>query len=237
MKAAAKCRTAQRARPIDRNVSLLYRCLTHDSSSQSSHLLVGAAVRAADRGDLSWQPVAAKLIVSNMQFSGSLPIALPVVLFLAATPPASARVAVGDRAPAVDLVDWQGRTFRLADQKGKVVVIDFWATWCALCRQALPSLDAIAQHFPSERVAVVAINIDTDRDKADLFLSEHLRHPTMTLLRDPAGATLANFGAEGMPAIYVVDANGIVRFAESGYQQERLVEVENAVARCLSPPP
>jgi thiol-disulfide isomerase/thioredoxin len=156
-----------------------------------------------------------------------------LLLFVAAGPPAHAKVTVGDTVPAVNLVNWDGQSVNLADLRGKVVVIDFWASWCGVCRQALPALDAIGQRFAKSGVVVVGINIDRTGAMADRFLAEHLPAPTMLLLRDPEAEVLARFGADGMPAIYVVDPNGIVRLAESGYAPERLTAVENVVAQYL----
>jgi len=147
--------------------------------------------------------------------------------------PAAARITIGDAVPAIKLPNWEGKPVDLADLKGKVVVIDFWASWCAVCRQALPSVDAISRHFAGAPVAVIGINIDQTPSLADHFLADYLPVRSMMLLRDPEAEALARFGAEGMPAIYVVDSRGIVRFAESGYRPERLTAVENAVTQYL----
>ncbi len=161
-------------------------------------------------------------------------VALGLALFLSVGGlPASAKITVGDGVPAVTLLNWQGQPVNLADLRGKVLVIDFWASWCGVCRQALPALDAMSRRFAASPVVVVGINIDKSRDMADRFLAEHLPAPAMLLLRDPQADVLARFGADGMPAIYVVDANGIVRLAESGYTVERLRVVENVVAQYL----
>jgi thiol-disulfide isomerase/thioredoxin len=160
--------------------------------------------------------------------------AIALLQFVAVgAPPAEATIGVGDKAPAVTLPNWEGHSVNLADLRGKVVVIDFWASWCSVCRHALPALDAMSRRFAASPVVVVGINIDKGRAMADRFLAEHLPAPAMLLLHDPQAAVLARFGAEGMPAIYVVDANGIIRLAESGYTPERLRAVERVVAQYL----
>lgn len=159
-----------------------------------------------------------------------------LLLFVAVgPPPAYARVTIGDAVPAVNLLNWDGQAVNLGEQRGKVVVIDFWASWCVVCRQALPALDAISRRFTGFPVVVMGINIDKARSMADRFLAEHLPAPAMLLLQDPKAEVLARFGAEGMPAIYVVDPSGIVRVAESGYAPERLTAVERAIAQYLPP--
>jgi thiol-disulfide isomerase/thioredoxin len=156
-----------------------------------------------------------------------------LLLVAAAAPPALAKVGVGDPVPAIHLRNWEGQSVDLATLRGKVVVIDFWASWCAVCRQALPSLDAMSRRFAGAPVLVLGINIDKAPSTADHFLAEYMPTHTMMLLRDPGAEALARFGAEGMPAIYVVDPKGIVRFAESGYAPERLTAVENVIRQYL----
>jgi len=145
----------------------------------------------------------------------------------------AAEVRPGDPLPLVSVTDWSGRSFNLAQLRGQVVVIDFWASWCATCRAALPALDAISQRHPE--LAVVAINIDKSRAPAEHFLTEHLPQARMLLLRDPDAAALARFGAAGMPALYVVDRDGVVQHAEAGYAVDRLSVLEAMIDNLLHP--
>lgn len=140
-------------------------------------------------------------------------------------------VGVGDRTPEFTLPDWQDRPVALADFEGKVVVLDFWASWCAPCKAALPALDAIARRHAAEGLAVIAIDIDTDRAAAQRFITERVPETAMTLLRDPGGDLLARFGASGMPTLYVLDRGGTVRAAESGYALAKLDEIERLIVQ------
>ncbi len=146
---------------------------------------------------------------------------------------AEAKVGVGDELPDLKLTSWDGQPVSLAGLRGKVVVIDFWASWCVACRDALPALDALSRRFASGSVVVVGINIDQTAAMADRFLHDHLPTPHLQLWRDPQADALARFGAAGMPALYVVDPHGVVRFVDSGYAPERLAAVEEIVARYL----
>jgi cytochrome c biogenesis protein CcmG/thiol:disulfide interchange protein DsbE len=157
-----------------------------------------------------------------------------VLVTLLAAAAHAGRLEVGDRAPDVTLLDWSGGRVSLAELRGRPVCIDFWATWCIPCRTALPALDAIARRRPD--VVVLAVNIDRDRAAADRFLGERLAAPAMTLLHDPGGATLARFGAAGMPALYVVDAGGTVRLIETGYGADGLPAIERAMDEALRTP-
>jgi thiol-disulfide isomerase/thioredoxin len=169
-------------------------------------------------------------------------LVLAVLVLLAATARAS-EVEIGQTLPALSLLDWQGRPTQLGDVNGKVVLIDFWASWCAHCRTALPVLEAMSRRYNTDGLTVVAIDIDSDHAKAEGFLSEHVPEATMLLWRDPQSVALARFGASGMPALYVVDEQRVVRLVKSGYTTADLGEVERDVAALLGkrseavPPP
>jgi hypothetical protein len=83
---------------------------------------------------------------------------------------------------------------------------------------------------------VVAIGIDQDPATADRFLAERLPPPAMTVVRDPDGKLLARFGASGMPALYLLDRDGVVRLVETGYDPDRLEQVETEVEKLLTAP-
>jgi thiol-disulfide isomerase/thioredoxin len=146
---------------------------------------------------------------------------------LAATLAHAGAVGVGDAAPDVTFADWQGGKTTLSARRGRVVVLDFWATWCTTCRAALPGLDAIARRHPE--VTILAASIDDSKPAAERFLGERLPDTAMILLHDPGGAILARFGASGMPAVYILDRDGVVRLAKAGYTTEHLSAIESAV--------
>jgi thiol-disulfide isomerase/thioredoxin len=158
---------------------------------------------------------------------------LLLVLVVSVATGVQAVVRVGDELAAVTLVDWQGRAVKLAATPGQVTLVDFWASWCQPCRDALPRLDALSRRYAAEGLRVFAINIDQTRAPADAFLQAHLPTPAMTLLHDPDGVVLARYGAGGMPALYVVDQRGIVRLVETGFTADKLREVERLVADLL----
>lgn len=146
----------------------------------------------------------------------------------------AAAVHVGDGLPVVALPDWQGVPVNLAETRPRVMIVDFWASWCEPCREALPRLDAISRRYAADGLQVFAVNIDKTRTPADAFLKQHVPTPAMTLLHDPDGAALARYGAAGMPALYVVDQRGVVRLVESGFTADRLRSVEEVVTQLLT---
>ena len=82
---------------------------------------------------------------------------------------------------------------------------------------------------------VVAVNVDRNRSAADAWLAERLPERSLTLAHDPEGGFLARCGAAGMPAVYVVDRDGIVRFAEAGYALDRVDAIERAAEAVTAP--
>jgi thiol-disulfide isomerase/thioredoxin len=154
--------------------------------------------------------------------------ALALVLVFVTTVHAGA-VRVGDEAPAV-VAD-----VSLAALRGKVVCVDFWASWCTVCRATLPALDEIARHSPG--LEVLAVNVDKERSAADRFLAALLPAPALRVVYDPGGDVMARFGAAGMPSLYVIDRRGIVRAVVTDDDGGRLREVvERHVNRLLAEP-
>jgi len=158
------------------------------------------------------------------------------LLVCAARLAAAGALGPGDRLPAFSVTAWDGTRMTQADVAGKPVVVDFWASWCVTCRTALPAIDAMAGRLRDRGVVVLAVNVDRDRSAADAWLAQRMPERHLRLVHDPEGAFLARCGASGMPAAYVVDQGGVVRFAEAGYAPDRVSAIERAVESLLAPP-
>jgi peroxiredoxin len=156
-------------------------------------------------------------------------VRLVLLLVAVATTAHADSVRVGEQAPAFTLPAQDGRQVALADLRGHVVCLDFWATWCATCKSALPALDALARRPGFEDVRFLAVNIDKDGDLANRFVAEKLADVKLTLLRDRGGTLLSRYGASGMPALYLIDRDGVVRHVEAGYETQALTRVEQAI--------
>jgi thiol-disulfide isomerase/thioredoxin len=141
--------------------------------------------------------------------------------------PSFARATVGEAAPDFSLPDLDGRVRSLAAERGRIVLVDFWASWCAPCVEELACLDALGRRHP-EDVRLLAVTIDRDAETARKFLRDRLPTADATVLHDGASAVLAEYGADGLPALYLVDRGGEIRALHDGAGGCREIEAELA---------
>jgi len=98
-------------------------------------------------------------------------------------------------------------TVHLADYRGKVVLLNFWATWCAPCVQELPGLLQLHRERPD--IAILAVSVDEDADAYTSFIAE--RHVNLITVRDPSESAAKLYHSEAWPETYIIDKNGIIR--------------------------
>jgi thiol-disulfide isomerase/thioredoxin len=90
-----------------------------------------------------------------------------------------------------------------------VVVLNFWATWCAPCVQELPSLVEMQRRLKSKGVTVIAISVDVDEKAYQRFVTDH--YVNLLTVRDPGGKTSARYGTFKFPETYIIDGNGVLQ--------------------------
>lgn len=110
--------------------------------------------------------------------------------------------------PDVQVRDLQGKPVSLSDFRGRVVVLNLWATWCVPCREEMPALDRLQAAFPPERVRVLALSVDRGGDEKVTRFLEELGIEHLLVLRDPDMRTLRTLAAPGLPATLIVDRQG-----------------------------
>jgi len=143
-------------------------------------------------------------------------------------------VAAGRRAPAVALPLADGTVKRLADLRGSVVLVDFWASWCGPCKESFPALDGLYRELHARGLEVVAINVDERRRDAEAFLAG--RSPAMTVLFDPKGVAPRLFNVRAMPSSALIDRAGNIRFTHEGYSAKTLESYRREIATLLTEP-
>ena len=101
-----------------------------------------------------------------------------------------------------------GKIFRLADHKDKVVILDFWASWCGPCLQVMPQIDKVTSEFADQGVELFAVNLEESEDKVRAAL-ERLRLETNVIM-DRDGRTAERYGATAIPQTVIIDRDGNV---------------------------
>jgi thiol-disulfide isomerase/thioredoxin len=134
------------------------------------------------------------------------------------------------RAPALD----GGEDVSLEAHRGKVVYLDFWASWCAPCLQSLPQLEALQNDLGSHGFQVLAVNVDKDPDKARRLLARlGVAYPSAS---DPAGELPGKYELPTMPTSYVIDGNGVVRLVHEGFRDGDLAELRPKIEALMAVP-
>ncbi len=157
-------------------------------------------------------------------------VAAAALLGLVLAPTALALEA-GAPAPAFSLPTAAGKPFKLADARGKVVYLDFWASWCGPCRQSFPWLNAMQAKYGKQGFQVVGINLDKERAEADAFLAQT---PAKFLIAfDVVGDSAKDYGIKGMPSSALIGADGKIVFMHSGFRDDQRVELEAKIVAAL----
>jgi cytochrome c biogenesis protein CcmG/thiol:disulfide interchange protein DsbE len=138
---------------------------------------------------------------------------------------------LGAAAPAFELpTPDTKRKINLAGYSGKVVVVDFWATWCKPCHDSFPAYQRISEKFGSQ-VAVIGISVDEDPAGIPKFAKE--TGAKFPLAWDDGQVTSKSYQPPTMPTSFVVDKAGIVRFVHSGFHAGEEQEIESEISSLL----
>jgi peroxiredoxin len=159
----------------------------------------------------------------------SVLLLLPGLWGMAGRPPL-----IGGPAPEITLTDLQGREVHLSDFRGKVVLLNFWATWCKPCKEEMPAMQASYDKLRDKGFVVLAINELEDTERVAEHIRTH-RH-TFPVVMDHKNKVANQYGVVGLPASFLVDPQGIVRerIAGSLLTESRIEEMFRRYAASLA---
>lgn len=140
---------------------------------------------------------------------------------------------VGDDAPSFRARTLNGsETISNADLEGKVVFVDFWASWCPPCLKSLPEFENLQTSFSGrDDVVVLAINLDENPKDAKDFVRQ--LDVTYKILADKDGVIPESFGVNAMPTSYVIDKSGVIRYVHSGYKSGDVNKIKAEIEKLL----
>jgi thiol-disulfide isomerase/thioredoxin len=139
----------------------------------------------------------------------------------------------GDSAPtcALDALNHSTR-YDLQAFRGKVVYVDFWASWCAPCAKSFPFLNTLHQKYQTKGFDVLAVNMDEQPADATAFLANH--PATFSIASDLVGQCAENFAVEAMPSSYIIDKKGVIRHVHLGFREEEAEKLHGLIEQLLA---
>ncbi|NMC71921.1 MAG: TlpA family protein disulfide reductase [Myxococcales bacterium] len=164
---------------------------------------------------------------------GGIVVGFGLIVFALA---AEAAVAPGSSLPAAAFRTVQGGTITTAELRGKPAVIAFWATWCSTCKAELEHLKQLHARHGGDRLRIVAVSVDEERESLDAYLAEHPL--PFTVCHDPQRAAANRFADdEDLPLTVVADGDGVVRYVGREFNDTTRPALDAAVQAVVAPPP
>jgi thiol-disulfide isomerase/thioredoxin len=137
-------------------------------------------------------------------------------------------------APALRLKDLDGAVHDLARLKGRVVLINFWATWCPPCRREMPSMERLSQALKGEAFSVLAVDVGEDADTIDAFNGQLDTAPTFPILLDTRSRAMQAWNVAGLPTTFLVDRQGRIVASAIGGREFDHPELIRAIRELLN---
>ncbi len=119
----------------------------------------------------------------------------------------------------------------LTTYAGKVVYVDFWASWCAPCRQSFPWMNNLHKQKARDGLVIIAVNVDQDLKLADQFIKQF--NPAFSILFDSNGKLASSFNVAGMPSAYIIGRDGKIRFTHIGFHENKTEQYEQEIQSLL----
>lgn len=142
---------------------------------------------------------------------------------------ASSAASASSAAPGFSLPTRGASTVSLESLKGKVVLVDFWASWCVPCQKAFPWLASLQKQYGEKGLVVVAINLDKKREAAEAFLKKS--DVPFVVAFDPSGKTADAYKVMAMPSTYLIGKSGEILLTHVGFDPKKTGEIEALVQK------
>ena len=142
-----------------------------------------------------------------------------------------AAVDTGARAPELAGRTLDGQPLRMANLRGKVVIVDFWASWCEPCREEMPVLERLYQRYREQGLVVVGVSVDRTERNARGFLRR--TRVSFPIIHDSGHAIANRYSPPKMPSSYIIDRRGIIRYVHEGFRAEDGQRMEREVRTLL----
>lgn len=139
----------------------------------------------------------------------------------------------GEAAPGFQLPGRQGQV-DANDYRGKVLWLDFWASWCGPCRESFPWMNSMLKKYRSQGLAILAINLDQDQQEAKRFLKQY--QADFDIAFDTQGQTPEHYGVQGMPSAFLISAEGRIIGRHTGFRRDSPTAYENQLRAALGLP-
>ena len=137
------------------------------------------------------------------------------------------------QAPALRLKDLDEQMHDLSNLKGKVVLVNFWATWCPPCRREMPSLERLTRRLHGEAFVALAVDVGENIDTIQIFTSQLDETPSFPILLDSDSKTMQTWKVAGLPTTYLIDKQGRIVYSAVGGREFDRPEIEQTVRELL----
>jgi thiol-disulfide isomerase/thioredoxin len=121
---------------------------------------------------------------------------------------------------------------KLNEYKGKVVYLDFWASWCGPCRKSFPWMNKIQEQYKQQGFSVISINLDANKSLAEKFLLE--TPATFPVIYDPKGKIAKHFKIQGMPSSMIIGRDGKIKSSHTGFFTNKIPNYQQEIEQWLN---
>lgn len=119
----------------------------------------------------------------------------------------------------------------LQDFKGRVVYLDFWATWCPPCLKSFPWMDEMHERYKDDGLTIIAVSVDKKRELIEQFIKK--TEPSFIIAHDPYGKIAKSYNLRGMPSSYLIDRNGVLIKTHMGFRKKDKAKLEAIIQTLL----